>query len=77
MRERFGTAFILVEIAVATVLSCFGLIGMLALISAHKSAKIVALDGVLSVSLVMLFMGLMAGAMWIGFRRAVWYRSSI
>jgi hypothetical protein len=70
-RERFRTALIFVEIASAVVLSGFALFGVFALIGAHKSTEIVVLYSVLSALLAMLFMGVMAGLMWIIYRRAV------
>jgi hypothetical protein len=71
MRERFRTALIFVEIASAIVLLEFALFGMFALIGAHKNTEIVVLYGVLSALIAMLFMGLMAGLMWIIYRRAI------
>jgi hypothetical protein len=69
MQEQFRMALILVEIASAVILTVFGLLEMFALIGAHKSAEIVALYSALSALLVVLFMGLMAGLMWIVYRR--------
>jgi hypothetical protein len=71
MRERFRTALIFVEIASAVVLIGFALFGMFALIGAQKSTEIVVLYSVLSALLAMLFMGFMAGLMWIIYRRAI------
>ena len=71
----FGTKFQWLstcELATAIVFTCFGLIGLFVLIGAHKDAATTALFGSSITLLGLSFMGLLAGAMWLVYRRALW-----